>query len=122
MGTFHQRIELASHPDAERWEPVDALVDTASVISWIPRDILERAGIEPIGERIFRLADDSIVYRDIGAAYMRLGDDLVLTRVVFAAPGTEPILGVAVLETLLLAPDPVNKKLIPIESRAYGGS
>src|SRR5712692_1850682 len=103
MGTFYQRIELASRLDAEQWESVDALVDTGSAISWIPRDILERAGIEPVGERIFRLADDSIVYRAVGAAYMRIGSDVIQTRVVFAVTGTEPILGVAVLETLLLA-------------------
>ncbi len=121
MGVFYQRIELASRLEAERWEPVDALVDTGSVISWIPRDILERAGIDPLREQIFRLADDSIVYRPVGTAFMHIGEDVIQTSVVFAA-GTEPILGVAVLETLFLAPDPVNKKLIRVEGRAHGGS
>jgi predicted aspartyl protease len=41
------------------------------------------------------------------------------TTVIFAAEGEPSLLGVITLENALLAVDPVNNKLIPVEAKRY---
>lgn len=113
MGTFRIEIQIGD-PEGRRYETVTALVDTGATYTTVPRPVLESLGIAPHGRATFVLADERQVELDIGRARVRVNGREELTLVVFAAPGTEPLLGAYALEGLLLAPDPVGQRLIPV--------
>jgi hypothetical protein len=55
-----------------------------------------------------------MVEREIGHAWVRIGDRSVITLVVFADPGSPALPGVYALEGWLLAPDPMSRRLLPV--------
>ena len=56
MGTFRVRIEVGG-PDLERFEPVEALVDTGATYTVLPRPLLQELGIAAHTRAPFVLAD-----------------------------------------------------------------
>ncbi len=114
MGTFHVDVEIG-HPAGERYDKVSALVDTGSTYTVMPRPLLEKLGVEPREHATFRLADGRSVEQDIGQTWVRVGEKSVITLVVFGESDGPTLLGAYALEGLLLAPDPVAKKLVPME-------
>src|SRR5438067_132676 len=105
VGHFRVTVEIGSR-GGERFVALDALVDTGATYTWVPRDVLDAAGVVPDEERPFLLADGREVRYPVGREQP--------TIVVFGAPGSEPILGVVTLEEFLLAADPVHSELIPV--------
>ena len=114
MGTFPVDIEIGD-PAGERYEPVSALVDTGSTYTVIPRPLLEQLGVERRERATFRLADGRTVEQDLGQTWLRIDGKSVITLVVFGAEDASPLLGAYALEGLLLAPDPVGQRLVPVE-------
>ena len=113
MGTFSVSIQVGDL-NAQRFVPVEALVDTGSSDSSIPENVLAELGISPVGERPYRLADERVVDYPVGQARVRLdGQDLVVL-VVFLPEGTMPLLGATTLETFGLGVDPKGKQLVPV--------
>ncbi len=113
MGHFRVSIRVGRQ-DGERFEPVDALVDTGATYTWIPRDLLEDLEVTPEEEWPFVLADGREVRYPVAWTLLRIGARARPTIVVFGPPGTEPILGVFALEGFRLAADPVNRRLISV--------
>ena len=117
MGTFTVSIEFGD-PDGERWESVEALVDTGASFTWLPRDLLERLGVRPELRRQFETADGRVVERGMGWTMSRWDGETVPTLVVFGDEGSSALLGAYTLEGFLLAPDPVNQRLIRVRGLA----
>src|SRR5437660_12145450 len=46
MGHFRVAVQVG-HPTGERFEAIEALVDTGATYTWVPRDVLERLGVVP---------------------------------------------------------------------------
>ena len=113
MGTFRVSMQLAG-VRGERFEVMEALVDTGASYSWIPRDVLEGLGAQPDEERVFVLADGREVRYPMAWVQVKLGDRIQPTLAVFGDTGTEPILGAFTLEGFGLGVDPVNRRLIPV--------
>lgn len=113
MGTFRVEIEVGDR-EGQRYERVTVLVDTGATYTSVPRPLLESLGIVPHGRATFVLADERQVQLDIGRARVRVDGQDELTLVVFAEAGTEPLLGAYALEGLLLAADPVRRRLVPV--------
>jgi carbon-monoxide dehydrogenase small subunit len=114
MGTFEVDIEIGD-PQGERWERMRALVDTGATYTMLPRSTLERLGVEPDDRAQFRLADGRTASEEIGQTWLRVDGKRVVTRVAFGREDASPLLGAYALEGLLLAPDPVGKRLVPVE-------
>src|SRR5207245_5898412 len=95
-----------------RFQPIEALVDTGTTYSWVPRDVLERLAVVPEDEWPFVLADGREVRYPVAWINIRLGARAQPTIVVFGDQGSEPILGGVTLEDFRLAVDPVNHRLI----------
>jgi carbon-monoxide dehydrogenase small subunit len=114
MGTFQVEIEIGD-PQGERWEKLLVTVDTGSIYTSVPRALLARLGVQPYSKARFRLADGRVVEDDIGQTWIRLDGKSAIRMVIFGNEGSEPLLGADTMEGLLLAPDPVNKRLIPVE-------
>ena len=115
MGAFSVAVELASIRQARR-QTLQALVDTGSSYSFVPRPVLESLDIEVAGQRPFRLADDTRVFYDIGWAVIRVDEFEAPTIVVFGDAGAAPLLGAHAMEGLGLAADPVNQHLVPVDA------
>jgi predicted aspartyl protease len=90
----------------------DALVDTGSELTWIPREILQSIGIQIERRRSFIVADGRRVERDIGYAVVHAGESATVDEVVFAEESDFALLGVRSLEGLNLRVDVVSKQLV----------
>src|SRR5712691_4580566 len=107
MGSFGVLLEVGSS-NAQRFEQMEALVDTGATYTWLPHDVLDRLGVRADAEWPFVLANGREVTFPIGSVRVRINGRDRTTVVVFGDPGTEPLLGVVSLEEFGLAADPVN--------------
>ena len=112
MGTFFTPVEIAG-PDQERFETVDALVDTGASYSMMPASLLRSLGVTPSVKHEFRLANGELIHADIGAARVRIDGRVRTTPVVFADERSHSILGAMTLEQFSMAVDPVDLRLVP---------
>lgn len=114
MGSFFCPITIIG-PQGE--ETIQALVDTGATLTVVPRPILERLGVRPVGRRRFSLADGRLMEYEIGSAIARLDGQELPTICVFGDADMEPLIGVVTLESFFLGVDPVNQTLIPVPGR-----
>ena len=112
MGTFFTPVEIAG-PDQERFETVDALVDTGASYSMMPASLLRSLGVSPFEGQEFRLANGEMIHREIGEANVRIDGRVTTTPVVFSDERSHSILGAMTLEQFSLAVDPVDMRLVP---------
>lgn len=115
MGTFHVTVQLGD-PLGQRFETLVALVDTGATYTWVPAPILSRLGLIPAYQFPFTLADGRQIEKGAAETRIRLDSQERTTIVVFGDEGTEPLLGAFTLEAFLVAPDPVNHRLIPVRA------
>jgi predicted aspartyl protease len=113
MSTFTVPVDISASESGST-ERLEAWVDTGSLYSWIPSDVLERIGVKAHGVRTFTLADGNDVDREVGRIWITIDGRTEMTIAVFAAPGSQTLLGAYALEGLSLAADPVNERLIPM--------
>ena len=112
MGTVVVTIGIGD-PQGRRFQEVDAIVDTGSTFTAIPRTTLQRLGVPVERSAQSELADGSNAPVDIGRTLVRLEGLEFPTPVIFAEAGEPTLLGVVTLEDALLAVDPVSRRLIP---------
>jgi clan AA aspartic protease len=113
MGTLAAKIEIGD-PAGSRWEAVEALVDTGATHTSIPASVLQRLGVTPTDQLTFIQVDGNKYERDTGETKARINGKTVTTIVIFAEEDAPALLGAYPLEGLLLAPDPVKEKLVPV--------
>lgn len=113
MGTFSVPLRVGDLAKTAFVE-VEALADTGSVYSFIPEDVLNSIDVVPTETRGFAFADDRVVYMPFGYAMFVVEGMEVIAPVIFAAPGSSPLLGATTLEAAHLATDSVNERLTPV--------
>ncbi len=113
VGTFRVTIEIGD-PQGQRWETVEALVDTGASHTVAPASVLRRLGVTVQERWPFRLADERVVERDVGFAAVRINGRFAPVVVVFGDEGAESLLGAHTLKGLRLAVDPVARRLVPV--------
>lgn len=121
MGTFRVSMEIGD-PAGQRYETIEALVDTGATYTTVSASLLERLGVVPHVRDTFILADGRRVDRDIGRTWVRVDGRVELTLVVFADPDSPSLLGAYTLEGLRLAADPVGRRLIPVPGLLFVSS
>ena len=119
METFRYPI-VVYDPEGKNKREIQALVDTGATYTWIPRPILEDLGYRPSFKQRLRLADGNIIVRDGCEAVVEIDGARRTTVVIFGDPDSEALLGAVTLEQFSLAPDPVTKRLIPVEALLMG--
>ena len=87
------------------------VVDTGATDSMAPINELEKIGIKPEGKMAYELADGTVKEFPFGLVRIEFMGETTAGRVIFAAPGTEPLLGVTALESVGIMVDPANKTL-----------
>ena len=78
--------------------PMEALVDTGSELTWLPRDLLLDIGVAPVHKYSFSTATKQLVARQTGYAILVAEGFETVDEVVFAEPGDMTLLGVRTLE------------------------
>jgi len=93
---------------------VELLADTGAIYTVLPASFLRELGVEPIGRRRFRLANNEVIEREVGIVGIEVQGIRAHTIVVF---GDEDVylLGVVTLEELGLEVDPISGELRPLE-------
>jgi clan AA aspartic protease len=115
MGTFSYPVEVAASREGP-FEPVEALVDTGSLYTWLPRAVFDRLDVKPSGKRRFQTADGRIVNRNVAELVIRIDGETATTICVLGDPGDQVLLGAYALEGVSMAADPVNERLVPMPS------
>lgn len=90
---------------------LDLIVDTGSVYTWVPGDILENIGVAETDTVSFSTIEGKKVRRRIGEALLEYDGSRRHCVVVFGKAGDATVLGVTALENLALEVDPASKKL-----------
>lgn len=119
MGAFRVFVEIAD-PNGERWQRVEALVDTGSTYTWVPSELLRGLGVAPRERREFETAGGAIIEREIGETRVRVEGRECGTIVVFGGEGSGSALGAVTLESCGLGVDPVRARLVPVRALAWG--
>ena len=102
-------------PDRSGSRPLIGVVDTGASFTVIPAHILDELGISRVEQERFILADGSEHNLAIGNATIQLQDYTASVRVVFGSDPHKTLIGFTTLETLRLAVDPVNRRLLPVD-------
>lgn len=116
MGTFSTELQVGD-PLGNRFEAVEAMVDSGATYTVLPASLLRRLGVIPHATRRFVLAEGHRVGRRFGRTLIRLGGKEDVSPVVFWDEDTPPLLGTVTLEIFSLGVDPVNQRLIPVNAR-----
>ena len=87
------------------------LVDTGASDSMAPEDELGKIGVAKVGKMSYELADGTVREFAYGLVRIEFMGEVTAGRVIFAEPGTEPLLGVTALESVGIMVDPANKTL-----------
>ena len=111
MDCFTHPIEIAK-TKADKFERIEALVDTRELYTTLPASTLRRMGIAPTDTREFQLADGSIIDIDIAEVRIKVDGRQAGTIVVFGEEDEAPLLGSYSLEGLRLCVDAANKRLM----------
>ena len=98
--------------------PVEVMVDTASEVSWLPKQLLLDAGITPRGKKRFAMANNNIIERDIGYAILTAEGYSTIDEVVFAEDSDMSLLGVRTLEGFSVMVDNIGHRFVATTSFA----
>ncbi|MEM0450930.1 MAG: aspartyl protease family protein [Nitrososphaerota archaeon] len=116
MGVFRVRATIWNVQEPSKRTDVDLLVDTGSTYTVIPHSVLKKLGVVSIRTVRLRLADNKVIERPLGEVGIEIeGFRATATPAVFGEDDVY-LLGSVTMEQLGLAPDPVEKKLKPVEA------
>jgi predicted aspartyl protease len=107
-------LDVANPAAPEQREPVEFLVDSGAVYSFVPRPVLERLGIAPHARQRYRLADGSVIERDRGDALFFYRGARGAAPVIFGEPGDASLLGAVSLESMGFVLDAIRRHLVPL--------
>ncbi len=113
MGPFSVTIEIGDLY-GQRFEEMEALVDTGATATMVAASALERLGITPTKRQIFEYANGARTELDMAPITVRIDGNETPTWVIFGEEESSPILGAHALEGLLLGVDPFGQCLIPV--------
>jgi clan AA aspartic protease len=98
MGDIFFELTIANIQDMERQQEVSFLVDTGSTRAWIPEEIADQLGIEPVGTVPLEMADGTIKKCQYGICLFNFGGETVAGNVIIGPRGSEPLVGTHVLQ------------------------
>jgi predicted aspartyl protease len=113
MSAFRVNVVARNPKDESRETPaVEALVDTGSELTWMPRDLLLQIGVSPRKRLTFHTATNQSVIRDVGYAILAAEGFEANDEVVLAEPGDMILLGVRTIEGFGVTVDNIGHRLV----------
>ena len=116
MGIFNVQLEVGD-PDGQRYETVEAMVDSGAAYSFMPSSLLRRLGVQPNRRLTFELADGTHIERELGQTWIKVNGYQLVSPVVFGDENAFPLLGAVTLQMFSLGIDTINERLIPVIPR-----
>jgi len=113
MGLFHVLAKLTGPTGLS--EDLHLLVDTGATFLVVPRVLAERLDLQPTRNCPLRIAGGRRETWPLGEIRLTL-DGVEVTTPCLIAPQGPALLGAVALESLLLAVDPVAKRLVPVDA------
>ena len=110
MTTFRQQVEVGPR-DGSRYQPVIALVDTASTYAVMPSPMLSMLGIDPEWNGVLETAAGGSQDKSLAEIRLRIGEAERTVVCVFGQPDSQPVLGSHTLQAFGLAVDPASNAL-----------
>lgn len=98
MSEVFLELAVANIQAPERRQTVSFLVDTEATRAWIPQEIADSLGMEPVGTVPLELADGSVTERPYALCLFIYHGERVAGNVVIGPPGCEPLVGTHVLQ------------------------
>lgn len=117
MGVFKVKACVWNPLKSSNAFSVELAVDTGSTYSVLPAKVLEELGVGIL--RTARLADNRAIERPFGEVGIEVEGYRVSATPVVSGEDDVYILGAVTMEQLGLAPDPVEKKLKPVEALLF---
>lgn len=114
MSTLRLPVEVGD-PIGQRFDRVEALIDTGATYSAFPASQLRGLGVTAFDRIRLLIGDGSSIERDLGEARVRLDGKETTTIVIFGDEQLPPELGAYTLEGLRLMVDLSNQRLVPIQ-------
>jgi clan AA aspartic protease len=116
MGMFKKKVKISNSKDPARFFENEFWIDTGALYSFIPQNLLEKIGIEPVATRNLVLADGRQEKRLLGFCDFEIEgmEGKIPCPVIFGPPDSLLLLGATALENFGVEVDPVQKKLKPI--------
>lgn len=111
MGLVHVPVTLRKMPASRKKYAAQFLADSGATDSLAPAKELKKAGIRPIGKKLYELGDGTIVELPFGLAVIEFQGEITSGRVIFGPDNAEPLLGVTALESVGMLVDPANQRL-----------
>jgi predicted aspartyl protease len=113
MSLFRVQV-VARNPKQEELAtpPIEALVDTGSELTWLPKDALIAVEITPRRKRSFATATRQMVTREVGYAILSADGYETADEVVFGEPGDMVLLGVRTIEGFGVTVDNVAHRFV----------
>ena len=116
MAIFRVNLTATNPKDRSRkTKPFEALVDTGSHMTWLPKQALLDAGIVPEGKKRFQNANSQLNIRDIGYAILSADKYSTIDEVVFAEKNDHILLGVRTIEGFGVKVDNINGQFEPVD-------
>jgi aspartyl protease family protein len=119
MGTFKETVLIVNFEKPELKTELECVVDTGATYTWIPSEILERLEVRPRFKRKFKIADGTVIEKDMAEVLIEMSGERHHTLVVFGNKGSEPLLGAVTLEEFSLMVDPVSRNLVSVPAYLY---
>jgi predicted aspartyl protease len=116
---FRIRI-VACNPknEGQATQPLEALVDTSSDLTWLPGEVLWTIGVTPRRKRYFPTPDKGPVVRGVGYVILRANGRETAEDVVFGEWGDSMLIGVRTLESFGIATDEVTHRFVSLTAMA----
>lgn len=96
-------------------ERVQFLIDSGATYTLLPLKVWQSIGLSPKRTLEFRLADGTLIKRDVSECYIILKEGEGHTPVILGEESDEALLGVVTLEILGLVFNPFNRTLQPMK-------
>ena len=111
MGLTRVTVKIVNMASPRRQMEALFLVDTGATDCMAPGDRLRKIGVREEGKMSYELADGTLKEYPYGLARIEFMGETTAGRVLFGAPGCEPILGVTALESVGIMVDPRTRTL-----------
>ena len=105
MSDIFLELTIANIKEPERRKALSFLVDTGATRAWIPQELADTIGIEPVGTIPLELADGSITERPYGFCLFSYEGETIAGNVVIGPPQCEPLIGNDILQNFRMVVD-----------------
>lgn len=114
MATCTVKLKVWNPAKPSRSAELEAWADTGAAYSGISKELLDPLGVQRVRRLQFKTIEGHTLERDLAAVFLSADGYTGGDNVVVAEPGDLEVLGAHSLESLGLAVDPVQKKLVPL--------